>query len=128
MTFIEMIYALLITGFFLTGFSQISIPAYKSWEKAVKRYQTAQTINFIAESFKNECSEPDRNIERWQKTVSAAKELESCEFYEYWQDKNLRAIKLTCIISGEKFEIIGLCSVETSGPLVHGLKITGGLQ
>jgi len=110
MTFIEMICALIIMGFFLFGFSQVFLPAYNAWEKAVKKYQTAQSIYFIAESFKMECAKPDRNIERWKQTVSTAKELEQYDFYEYWQENILRAIKLTCFISNEKIEIIGLCT------------------
>ena len=110
MTFIETLCALTILVFFLSGFSQVFLPAYELWEKAVKTYRTAHTINFIAESFKNECIKPDRNIDRWKRTVSIAKEMEQCEIYEYWQENALRAVKLTCLISGEKIEIMGVCA------------------
>ena len=109
MAYIEIICALIITGFFLFGFSQAFIPAYKAWEKAIKTYQTVHTISFIAESFKKECSRNDRNIDRWKHSISAAKEMEHYEIKELWQDSVLRAIKLTCLISGEKIEVIGEC-------------------
>ena len=109
MTFIEVICALVILGFFFSGFSQIFLPAYSAWEKAVKTYQSAQAINFIKESFKIECAKPDRNMDRWKYNISAVKELEEYEVFEYWQENILRAIKLICFISGEKIEIIGLC-------------------
>ena len=110
MTFIETLIALIITGFFLVGFSQAFIPAYQAWGRATATYQTARTMEFIAQSFKDECAKPDRDMERWKRTVSIAKELEQYELTEYWQGGVLRALKASCIISGEPIEIIGLCT------------------
>ncbi|MCL2243643.1 MAG: hypothetical protein FWC03_04155 [Treponema sp.] len=120
MTFIELICALIIFGFFISGFSQVFLPVYKTWERAVKTYQTAKDIKFIKESYKIECAKHDRNIDRWRKNVSTVKEPDNFEVYEYWQNDLLRALKLTFYISGEKIEIIGLCSVEKTPALVYG--------
>jgi len=110
MTFIETVTALIIMSFFLSGFSQAFMPAYLAFGKAMETYKTARTIAFVAQSFRNECAKPDRNIERWKKTVSIAKELEHYEFTEYRQEGILRALKASCVISGEIIEIIGLCT------------------
>jgi Tfp pilus assembly protein PilV len=110
MTLIETLIALIIIGFFLFGFSQVFLPSYYAWGRAMNTYQTAHTIDFIAKSFKIECAKKDRNMENWKRTVSTAKELEHYEITEYWQDGVLRALKASCIISGEVIEIIGLCT------------------
>ena len=109
MTFIDAISAPIILSLFLAGFSQISLPAYKAWDRAMAEYKTAKTIYFIAESFRKECAKPDRNIESWEKAIAAAKELESFEISEIRQDDVLRALKAVCVISGERLEIIGVC-------------------
>ena len=110
MTFIEVIAAVVITSIFLFGFSRVFLPAYKAWEEAAAEYNTAKTIYFISESFKNECSKPDRNIEQWKNAVAASKELESCEITELKKDSEIYALKAVCIVSGERLEIIGLCA------------------
>jgi len=110
MTLIETITALVIMSFFLLGFSQAFMPAYLAWGRAMESYKTARTIEFVAQSFRKECAKTDRNIERWKKTVSIAKELEHYEFTEFRQGGILRALKATCIISGETVDIIGLCT------------------
>jgi len=110
MTFIEVIASLVIMSLFLFGFSQAFLPAYHAWAAAMRTYQTAHTIAFVAQSFKAECAKNDRNIERWKNMVSAYKELEHYEITEYWQGEILRALKAMCIISGEPVEIIGLCT------------------
>ena len=110
MTLIEMICAMVIMSFFLIGFSEVFLPAYKAWEKAMKTYQTGKTIYFVSESFKIECAKQDRNIDRWKQTVSAAKELEDYNVCEYWRENILCALKLTCFINGEKIEILGVCT------------------
>ncbi|MDR0475329.1 MAG: hypothetical protein LBH43_16865 [Treponema sp.] len=109
MTFIELISALAILCVFLLGFSQLFLPAYNAWNKVMMESRSVQTINFIAESFKNECAKPDRNIENWKKMASTAKEMESYEISELWKGDKLRALKLKCRVSGEDLEIIGLC-------------------
>ena len=109
MTFIDVITALAVLGFFLLGFSQIFLPAYNAWEKAGAEYDTAKTIDFIAESFRKECARQDRNIDRWKKVASVAKELEACEITEIMQGDAVYALKAICVISGERLEIVGLC-------------------
>jgi hypothetical protein len=107
MTFIDAVCALLILGFFLFGFSQAFSPAYSAWNRAMAEYRTAKTIHFIAQSFRNECAKPDRNVEEWKKTAAPAKELESCEISEIRQGGVLLALKAACVISGARLEIIG---------------------
>jgi hypothetical protein len=48
-------------------------------------------------------------MDNWRKTVSAAKELESCEITELRKEDELYALKAACIIAGERIEILGLC-------------------
>jgi len=109
MNLIDAIVALVILGLFLFGFSQIFLPAFNEWGRAASEYYAAHTIQFIAESFKKECANPYRNMEKWKKTVSAAKELESCEITELKKEDELYALKAACIIAGERIEILGLC-------------------
>jgi len=111
MNFINLLSALLIFSFFISGFSQAFLPAYHGWDKATKEYNTAQTIHFIAESFKQECAKPDRNIENWKRSVAAVKELDSCKISELWKGDVLWALKLTCSISGDAIEVIGACTL-----------------
>jgi len=109
MTLIELFTALVLLGVFLSGFSQIFLPACNSWNLAAEEYNTARTIQFVAESFRKECAKPERNMESWGKIVSIAKELESYEITELRQGEEIRALKALCVISGERVEIIGLC-------------------
>ena len=110
MTFIDAICAPLILGFFLFGFSQASLPVYKAWHRAMAEYRTAKAIYFVAESFRNECAKPDRDIDTWKKATAAVKELESCEISEIRRGDDLAALRALCVISGEDLEIIGVCS------------------
>jgi hypothetical protein len=110
MTFIEVIAAIIIAGFFFMGFSQVAMPAYAAWDNAMSDLKTAKTIQFIAESFKNECAKPDRNMDNWKNAVSVANELDGCEIIEMMQGDIVRALKAICTISGERIEIIGLCT------------------
>ena len=110
MTFIDAVCAPLLLGVFLAGFSQVSLPAYKAWDRAMAEYKSAKAIHFVAESFRNECAKNDRNIENWKKTAAVTKELENCEISEIWRGDELRALRAVCVISGERFEIIGICT------------------
>ncbi|MCL2209673.1 MAG: hypothetical protein FWC19_05785 [Treponema sp.] len=110
MTFTETLAALVIMGLFLFGFSQAFLPAYQAWDRAKNIYQTAHAIDFIAKSFKAECAKPDRDINNWEIAVSSAKELEYYEITEYWQEGFLRVLKASCVISGERIVIFGLCT------------------
>ena len=110
MTFIDVFTALAVLSVFLLGFSQIFLPAYSAWEKARAEYDAARTIYFIAESFREECARQDRNIDRWKKTAASAKEMETCEITEIMRDDAVYALKAICVISGERFEIVGLCA------------------
>jgi len=110
MTFIDAIAALVILSFFFFGFSQAFLPTMTAWEAAMAEHRTAKTIYFIAESFRQECNKPGRDIENWIKQVAVARELENCEITELRQGGDVRALKAVCIISGERVEIIGLCT------------------
>ena len=109
MTFIDVITALIIFGFFSSGFSQVFLPAYNAWNTAAEEYQTAYSIHFVTESFRQECARPDRNTDNWRNTVAAVKELEYYEITELRHGEALWALKLTCVISGEHLEVIGVC-------------------
>jgi hypothetical protein len=109
MNLIDAVAAIVILGLFLFGFAQIFLPAFNEWGRAASDYYAAHTIHFIAESFKKECAEPCPDMEKWRKTVSAAKELESCEITEFKKEDELYALKAACIIAGERIEILGLC-------------------
>ena len=108
MTLTDVITAVLIMGLFLSGFSQAFLSGYKAWNMARAEYNTAKTIQFIAESFKNECAKPDGNIENWKKIAASAKELESFQIKELKEGGILRALMAICLISGEYIEVIGL--------------------
>jgi hypothetical protein len=110
MTFTDIIAAVLIMAFFLAGLSQAVFPAWTAWNRISGEYQTARSIAFVAASFRKECARTDRNIETWKRAVSIVRELESCEITEYRQEDILRALKASCVISGETVEIIGLCT------------------
>ena len=110
MTYTDAITALLILALFLFSSSQLLLPAYTAWKKAADEYNNVKTINFISESFKNECAKPDRNIEKWKEIVSSEKKLESCEITELKQGEKVKALKAICVISGERFEILALCT------------------
>ena len=110
MTFIEVICALFIFSVFIFGFAQAFLPLYKAWGMAASEYNTAHTIDFIAESFKRECAKPDRNMEKWKNAVRAAKELETYEINQLMKGDVVWALELTCIISGVYLEIIGVCT------------------
>ena len=109
MSFIDVISAIVIISFFISGFSGAFLPAYNAWGRAMAEYRSAKTMQFIAESFRNECAKPDRNIENWIKALGPAKELESCEITEIRQGDVLVALKACCLISGGSLEIIGAC-------------------
>jgi hypothetical protein len=110
MTFIDVLTALVIITFFLFGFSQAFLPVYYAWGRALEDYKTANSIQFVSESFKNECARSGRNIKNWENSVAVTKELESYDIEEIRQGGTLRALRLTCIISGEHIEVIGLCT------------------
>jgi hypothetical protein len=76
----------------------------------LEEYKTVHTIQFIAESFKKECAKTARNIKNWEQIIKVAKELDDYDINEIWQSGVLRALRLTCVISGERVEVIGLCT------------------
>ena len=116
MTLIDAIIALLVLSCFLLGFAQIILPAFTAWNNEMTEYYAAKTMFFIAESFKNECAKPERNIDKWRKDITSAKELESCEIIELLKEDCVFALKAICVIAGEEIEIIGLCSSIESAP------------
>jgi len=107
MTYSNIIVATVLLGFFFFGFSQAFFPTYNAWESAMAEYRNARTLRFVAESFRSESENPNRNIENWKRQIAVARELESYEVTELWQGEILRALKLTVVISGEHFEILG---------------------
>jgi hypothetical protein len=109
MNLIDAVVALVILGFFFFFFSQIFFFVFFFLCLAASFYYSAHTIRFIAESFRRECAKPYPNMENWKKSVSAAKELESCEITELKKDDELYALRAACIIAGEHIEILGLC-------------------
>jgi spermidine/putrescine-binding protein len=109
MNLIEIVIAMVILGFFVFGFSQIFLPTFNEWNKATSEYYAAYTIQFIADSFREECAKTYPDMESWRRAVSAAKELESCEITELKKDDKLYAFKAACLIAGEHIEILGLC-------------------
>jgi prepilin-type N-terminal cleavage/methylation domain-containing protein len=109
MNLIEVIVALAILGFFMFGFSQIFLPAFNEWSRAASDYYAAHTIQFIADSFRKECAKPYPDMKNWRKSVSVAKELESCEITELIKNDKTYALKAVCSIAGEYIEILGLC-------------------
>ena len=110
MTFIDAIVAVLLISIFMFGFSEAFLPLYKAWNRATAEYNAARTLHFIAQSFRDECGKPDRNIDRWKRAVSIAKELEGYEITELKKGDEIYALKAVCIVSGERLEIIGLCT------------------
>jgi len=110
MTFIETLSTILILVLFFAGVSQVFFPAYTAWHNAMSDLRIAGSIQFVAESFRKECAKPDRDIEGWKKVVSAVKELEGCEITELKHGDIVLALKAVCTISGERLEIIGLCT------------------
>lgn len=108
MTYADVITALLILGFFFAGFSQAFLPVYNAWNDAEREYQTAGSIQFVAQSFQNECAKSGGNLDNWKKAVKTVKELEKYEITELRQDDIIRAYRLSCIISGQTLEVIGL--------------------
>ena len=112
MTFIEVIAATVIFGIFLMGFSQASLPLYGAWSRTMAEYKAAKTLHFVSESFRRECSKPDMNFENWKIAVSAAKELDSYEISELKPGTVSRAYRAVCVISGERYEIIGVCGAS----------------
>jgi hypothetical protein len=109
MNLINIVTALVILSLFLVGFSQICLPAFNEWRRAASEYYAAHTIKFIADSFRKECAKSHRNMEKWKKNVSVAKELESCKITELKSGDRLYALKAVCVIAGERIEILGLC-------------------
>ena len=110
MTYIETIAAVLILILFIFGFSQILFPLYNTWESASEKYRTVCAVQFIADSFRNECLKTNCSFEDWKLAIKSVRELENCELNEYWQDNTLQAVKAVCIVQGERIEIMGVCT------------------
>jgi hypothetical protein len=110
MTFTELIAGIVIFSLFIAGFSASFFPALEAWNRASNEYRLARSIDFVAASFRKECAKANRNMESWQKAVSAVKELDSCEIGEIRQDGVLRALKLSLSMGGVPLEVIGLCT------------------
>jgi hypothetical protein len=110
MTFTDCIVAMIITSLFFTGFARAALPVYTAWQRTYRDYRTARDIAFVADSFRRECAESDRNVERWKRAVAAVPNLELRDITEYKDGSRLRALRLTCVIAGEPVEVIGVCT------------------
>jgi len=110
MTFTETIVSLIIIGLFAAGVSQIIMPIYKTQNKIINEYRTINAIDFICQSFKQECLKSNRDINKWKIMAGSINELENCAVTELRQSGILRALKLTCVISGENIEVLGVCT------------------
>ena len=110
MNFINLTIAIIIMSIFLSGFSQIIMPAQRHWETVFNKYKTAKTIYFVSESFKKECAKPDRNLDKWKELVSSAKELESYTISELRKNEEIWALKAIFIVSGINIEVLGVIS------------------
>jgi len=110
MTYIEIITAIVILGFFLSGFSQVYLPMYNVREKVLAEYRTIEAIRIIDESFRKECNKTDRDMEDWKKNITTIKELDDLEIIELKENEITRALMAKCNVSGEHIEIIGLCA------------------
>ncbi|GHV77503.1 hypothetical protein AGMMS49942_23240 [Spirochaetia bacterium] len=110
MTLTEILAALLIVGLFLAGLSQSVFPAITAWDRTNREYRAANSIHFVAASFRKECVKENRNIENWKKAVAAVPELVSYEITEIRQGDLIRALRLSCIVADEHIEVIGLCT------------------
>ena len=110
MNFIEIITALALSIMFIFGFSQVFLPVFVSWNAAMNEYRMAGDIEFIFQSFKNECSKIKPDMNDWKNSIAGVKGLEFCEINELWKNPDTRALKAVCGISGEYIEIVGLCT------------------
>lgn len=109
MTYIEIIAGFLVLSFFIIGFSQAAYPALESWQTASEEYQTSRDILFISESFRKECSSPDKNIENWKKVVSIINELETYEISELTANGIVCALRMVFYIKNERIEVVAEC-------------------
>ena len=110
MTYIEVISALIIFGLFITGFTQIFFPAYNAMINSKQELYNAKTIEFIAASFRNECSRPGRDMDKWKNDVAAVKELKEYQITEMVKDNAVWALRLNCVLYDRPLEVIGLCA------------------
>jgi len=110
MTYIETLSAIIILSLFFAGFSQVFLPAYSSWDNAVQELSEAKSIEFAAQSFRNECAKPDRNIDIWKKAVLPASGLGDLQVTEIAKDGKVIALRAVFTVSGERIEVIGLCA------------------
>lgn len=109
MTLTDIIIAAIIITLFFSGFAQVFLPLTNRWSRVIKEYQSARSIYFVAESFKNECRNNNRNIERWKENVKIVKGLTIKEIKELKSQGRLQAMKLSFNVFEENIEVIGLC-------------------
>jgi hypothetical protein len=109
MTLTDLIIGLTIITFFIIGFSDVAFPALRAWEEVIGEYRLARSMEFVASSFRKECSSENRDIEKWKKAMLIVKELISYEISEIKNENAIQALKLSCIIGTEHIVIIGGC-------------------
>jgi hypothetical protein len=110
MTFTDLIAGTVIFLLFIAGFSQAALPLLKTWNGLSFTYQHVRSVSFVESSFRKECEKPKRDIEKWKHDISAVRGLESAEITEIRQGDIVRALRLDCVIAGEYFQSIGLCT------------------
>jgi hypothetical protein len=108
MTYIELVVSFIVLSYFVAGFGQAALPAFRAWKGAAWEYRNARALEFVAESFKRECGKKDRDIKRWEKAVSTVPQLESYKIEEFRGRGETPVLRLECIIGGEKIEVLGL--------------------
>ncbi|GHU16121.1 hypothetical protein FACS1894163_04880 [Spirochaetia bacterium] len=110
MTLTDLIAGTTIFLLFISGVSQAALPLLNTWNRLSFEYQNIRSISFVAESFRKECKKPARNMDKWKQDISIVRGLDSMEITEIRQGEILRALKLSCLIGGDQFESIGVCT------------------
>ncbi|MCL2878833.1 MAG: hypothetical protein FWF29_01190 [Treponema sp.] len=109
MNFIDVIVSIALLGLFFSGISAQLIPMYNCWERIMDEYRTINSIQFISQSFRNECRKQNPDIIKWESAAGSIRELTDYRITELRQNGILIALKLDCVISGSDIEIMGLC-------------------
>jgi hypothetical protein len=110
MTYIEIAVSLIVLSFFTAGFAAAAFPVLKAWNMAEADHARSRVVAFVADSFRQECGKKNRNIENWKKAAAAAAGLDEYEITELRKNGVIYALKLSCAVGGESFEVVGECA------------------
>jgi hypothetical protein len=108
MTYIELAVSFIVLSLFFAGFGQAALPVFGAWNRAAAEYRNARALEFVAESFRQECRKKAGDIGRWEKAVSIVPQLESYTIEELRGHGDELILRLTCVVGGEKIEVLGL--------------------